>query len=211
VRNTETSASIWVQIRDTVDFEIPDSQPSALTRSSTLRVEVPVMYAVMITAHRALSIRRRGSSNSGKNEPRRSLGIPISTSPPGVEISFGRCPLRCVTRSLVRSPGPAPIVAVSSASINSCNATVRMSRSDVDKLASVPSRRTARSDKANSWVVIVRPSGRLGRFRESHDDHHHPDDGRRLLHHVMGLTRWKKSPVVSWSVVSRGGAGRRSR
>ena len=30
--------------------------------------QVPVMYAVMITAHRALSIRRRDSSSSGKNE-----------------------------------------------------------------------------------------------------------------------------------------------
>src|SRR4051794_38130047 len=49
------------------------------------------MYAVMITAHEALSIRRRGSSNSGKNEPVRSLGIPTSTSPAGVDTSFGRC------------------------------------------------------------------------------------------------------------------------
>ena len=38
---------------DTVDFDTPDSQPSARTRSSTFRVEVPVMYAVMITAHNA--------------------------------------------------------------------------------------------------------------------------------------------------------------
>jgi hypothetical protein len=30
------------QIRDTVDFETPVSQPSALTRSSTFRVDVPV-------------------------------------------------------------------------------------------------------------------------------------------------------------------------
>ena len=31
------------QILDTVDFDTPDSQPSARTRSSTLRVLVPVM------------------------------------------------------------------------------------------------------------------------------------------------------------------------
>ena len=43
VLSTVTSASIWAQIRDTVDFEIPLSQPNALTRSSTLRVDVPVM------------------------------------------------------------------------------------------------------------------------------------------------------------------------
>lgn len=49
------------------------------------RVEVKVMYAVMITAHNALSIGRRGFNNLGKKLPWRSLGIPISTSPPGVE------------------------------------------------------------------------------------------------------------------------------
>ena len=42
-----------LQIRDTVDFDTPDSHPSAFTRSSTFLVEVPVMYAVMITAHNA--------------------------------------------------------------------------------------------------------------------------------------------------------------
>jgi hypothetical protein len=79
----------------------------------------------MITAHKARSIRRRGSSSSGKNEPERSFGIPISTSPAGVDTSFGRCPLRCATRSGVRSPGAAPIVAVNSASINSCKAAAK--------------------------------------------------------------------------------------
>ena len=34
--------SIPAQIRDTVDFDTPDSQPSARTRSSTFRVDVPV-------------------------------------------------------------------------------------------------------------------------------------------------------------------------
>jgi hypothetical protein len=42
-----------LQIRLTVDFDTPDSQPNARTRSSTFRVLVPVMYAVMITAHNA--------------------------------------------------------------------------------------------------------------------------------------------------------------
>ena len=43
VRNTATSSSIPAQIRDTVDFDTPDSHPSARTRSSTFRVEVPVV------------------------------------------------------------------------------------------------------------------------------------------------------------------------
>ena len=53
VRNASTCWSISVQIRETVDRETPESTPSARTRSSTLRVEVPVTYAVMITAHNA--------------------------------------------------------------------------------------------------------------------------------------------------------------
>ena len=115
----------------------------------------------MITAHNARSTRRRGSSSSGKNLPVRSFGMPTSTSPAGVDSSFGRCPLRSAVRSGERSPGAAPISAVSSASINSCNAAVRMSRSDVDNEASVPASRPARSDRADSELVIVRPLGCL--------------------------------------------------
>ena len=40
-RNSCTPSSISLQIRETVDLEIPDSLPRALTRSSTLRVETP--------------------------------------------------------------------------------------------------------------------------------------------------------------------------
>jgi hypothetical protein len=40
-RNAATSASSSAQIRETSDLEIPASTPRALTRSSTLRVEVP--------------------------------------------------------------------------------------------------------------------------------------------------------------------------
>jgi hypothetical protein len=120
------------------------------------RVEVPVMYAVMITAHNALSIRRRGSSNSGKKLPVRSFGMPISRSPAGVDNSFGRCPFRNAERAGVCSPGAAPITPVSSASISSWSAAARMSRIAVVNVASVPARRAARSDRANSWLVIVR-------------------------------------------------------
>ncbi len=42
-----------LQIRLTVDFDTPDSQPRARTRSSTFRALVPVISAVMITAHKA--------------------------------------------------------------------------------------------------------------------------------------------------------------
>ena len=52
------------------------------------------MYAVIISAHNALSIGWRGSNNLGKKLPWRSLGIPISTSPPDVEstlLSSDRC------------------------------------------------------------------------------------------------------------------------
>jgi hypothetical protein len=40
-RNAATSASSSAQIRLTSDLEMPASTPRALTRSSTLRVEVP--------------------------------------------------------------------------------------------------------------------------------------------------------------------------
>lgn len=48
-------------MRDTSDLEIPDSAPTAATRSSTESVETPATYAPMTTAHRTPSMRRRGS------------------------------------------------------------------------------------------------------------------------------------------------------
>lgn len=103
MRNTATSSSMPAQIRDTVDFDTPDSQPSARTRSSTFLVEVPVVYAVMITPHRALSTRRRGSSSDGKNDPTRTFGIRSSTSPAGVDSNRLRLPLCWFDRASVRS------------------------------------------------------------------------------------------------------------
>jgi hypothetical protein len=41
-RNASTCSSSPAQIRETSDFEIPDSTPSACTRSSTARVETPL-------------------------------------------------------------------------------------------------------------------------------------------------------------------------
>jgi hypothetical protein len=41
-RNAATSFVDPAQIRLTVDFDTPESQPNARTRSSTFRVEVPV-------------------------------------------------------------------------------------------------------------------------------------------------------------------------
>ena len=91
------------QIRETWDLEMPDSQPRALTRSSTLRVETPSTQAVAITAYRALSTLLRGDSRDGKKEPRRSLGMARSTSPAVVATVLERVPLRRVMRSGVRS------------------------------------------------------------------------------------------------------------
>jgi hypothetical protein len=82
-----------------LDFEMPVSTPIAATRSSTDRVDTPLTYASITTAYRAWSIRRRGSSSSGKNEPLRSFGIPTCRSPALVDKILGRVPLRCVTRS----------------------------------------------------------------------------------------------------------------
>ena len=92
-----------LQIRETVDLEIPDSLPRARTRSSTLRVETPSIQAEQITAYRALSTRRRGWSREGKNDPVRSLGMASSTSPAVVATVLRRLPLRLLVRSGVRS------------------------------------------------------------------------------------------------------------
>ena len=74
----------------TSDLEIPLSAPRALTRSSTLRVEVPCRYASMITANRDWSTRRRRSSSDGKNDPARNRGMRSSRSPAVVVIVRGR-------------------------------------------------------------------------------------------------------------------------
>ena len=76
------------------------------------------MYAVMITAHNALSIRRRGSSNSGKKLPVRSFGMPISTSPAGVDKQLRPVPVP-QRRTVRRSFAGCGTADVSSASISS--------------------------------------------------------------------------------------------
>jgi hypothetical protein len=55
------------------------------------------------TASSARSMRRRGSSNAGKNEPSRSFGMRSSTSPALVDSSRDQDPLRCVVRCSLRS------------------------------------------------------------------------------------------------------------
>ena len=82
---------------------MPDSAPNAATRSSTERVDTPATYVSITTAHRARSIRRRGSSIDGKKLPLRSLGIFGSTSPAWVANKRLRCPLRSVIRVSLRS------------------------------------------------------------------------------------------------------------
>jgi hypothetical protein len=93
LRKAATSASSSVQVRLTSDLETPASTPRALTRSSTLRVEVPCTQGLLTTASNARSIRRRGSS-AGKNDPWRNLGILSSTSPALVGSNRDRDPLR---------------------------------------------------------------------------------------------------------------------
>jgi hypothetical protein len=102
-RNAATSASSSAQIRLTADLEMPASTPRALTRSSTLRVEVPCTSASITTASSARSMRRPGSSSAGKHEPSRSFGMRSSTSPALVDSSRVRVPLRWVVRVSVRS------------------------------------------------------------------------------------------------------------
>jgi hypothetical protein len=101
-RKAATSVSSSAQIRETSDLEIPASTPRALTRSSTLRVEMPCTSASMTTASSARSMRRRGSNGAGKKEPSRSLGIRSSTSPALVDNNRDRDPLRWAVRVLVR-------------------------------------------------------------------------------------------------------------
>ena len=57
----------------------------------------------MMTAYRARSMRRRGSSTDGMKLPLRSLGIFNSRSPAWVANKRLRCPLRAVVRASLRS------------------------------------------------------------------------------------------------------------
>ena len=57
----------------------------------------------MTTAHRARSMRRRGSITDGMKLPLRSLGIFNSRSPAWVANKRLRCPLRSVMRPALRS------------------------------------------------------------------------------------------------------------
>jgi hypothetical protein len=125
VRKASRSLSSSPQIRDTSDLEIPEEAPSAFTRSSTFLVETPFTYASITTPYSALSMRLRRSKREGKNVPSLSFGIFSSRSPAALARSLWRCPLRMAVRVSDRSFGPAPMVAVSSASISCCRTQVR--------------------------------------------------------------------------------------
>jgi hypothetical protein len=141
-------------------------------------------------AHSVLSIRRRGSSSSGKTLPFLSLGMPTSRSPAGVDSNLGRCPLRCAVRVGLRTPWSAPIVPVSSASISSCRGAARMSAMELVRDASVPCRRPAISSMADSYVGHRVEPLRVGAWRSARWPAYIPEDSAGLLlrHHV-GLTR----------------------
>ena len=84
-----------------------------------MRVDTPSTYASATTANRARSARRLGSSSqSGKYEPRRSLGISSSIVPARVSHSRLRWPLRYPVRSGVRSWRSAPSLAATSSSMS---------------------------------------------------------------------------------------------
>jgi len=105
-RHNPTSASSSAQIRDTSLLLIPDSTPSAATRSSTLRVLTPSTHACITTACSATSIRRRGASSEGKNDPCRSFGIFTVRSPVVVATSLSRVPLRTAVDTARGSASP---------------------------------------------------------------------------------------------------------
>ena len=103
-RNSLTPSSMSLQIRETVDLEIPDSLPRALYRVARPCAWRPLrLRAEQITAYRALSTRLRGWSRDGKKDPVRSLGMASSTSPAVVATVLRRLPLRLLVRSGVRS------------------------------------------------------------------------------------------------------------
>ena len=77
------------------------------------------------------STRRRGSSSDGKNDPVRVLGIATCTSPASVDTVSGRGRCADSFRVSVRWCAAAPIRAVSSSSISSCNAPAKRSRNRV--------------------------------------------------------------------------------
>jgi hypothetical protein len=107
------------QIRETSLLEIPESAPKALTQVIDLArgsaVQVGLHHhreQTLINPAASLQQRRK------KNDPLRSLGIRRSKSPAMVVNVRGREPIRWLVLVSVLSYRPAPIAAVSSASIS---------------------------------------------------------------------------------------------
>jgi hypothetical protein len=178
------------------------SMPRVRTRASTLRVETPSTYASATTANRARSARRRGSSSqSGKYEPRRSLGISSSIVPARVSQARARWPLRYPVRSGVRSWGSAPSLAATSSSI-SASAIVLIAwrrKSTSPSWAAFP---TCSSNAILSVaIVVVLPVD----VRHQLEDHAMALAVKGLdLHHVSGHY-WLGGRVVAEAVRSTPG------
>jgi hypothetical protein len=77
--------------------------------------------ASWITALSACALRHRGSRKPGEEVPCRPCGMARRTGPRRVAPGRIRCPFRGGVRSAARSWGPAPLGAVTSASIRACN------------------------------------------------------------------------------------------
>ena len=130
--------------------------PRVRTRSSTRRVLTPRTYASWITASRARSARRRGSSRDGKYEPSRTRGIASSTEPTRVSQRRSRYPLRLVSRrSGSRSPLGTPVSSETSASMSAWASTRTPSRRTSTSPSAVALRRVSSSAMLSSAIVVV--------------------------------------------------------
>ena len=149
-------APSWVsssaQMRETSDFEIPDSGPRAWTRSSSFRVETPCGYASMTTANSTRSIRQRPSRMEGKKLPPPSFGVLKVTSSVSVESSRSRLPFYWVVRDSARSERMAPMRSVALTSMSS--RSTKQTASPITSISS-PARIASSSSSRSDWTRVL--------------------------------------------------------
>ena len=110
-RNAATSASRSAQIRETSDLEIPVSAPSALTRSSTLRVRDAVQVGLhhhreqrLIDPAAPLQQRREERPGAQLRDPQLQIPGRGRQRPGPVPVALRRCGSRCARAGRRRSP-----------------------------------------------------------------------------------------------------------